>query len=391
MGVVNLCVAIVIKIVFVIGTLEIGGTERQLVELALGLDRSRFNVSVCALSASGPLAGILRTNGVQVVDLGVGRRERRASSIRRMLAAPRAFVRLARFLRSDRAAIIHGFLFEAYVLSAFAARVAGVPIVISSRRSLGIFKEHRRLLLLMERLANRLTNVVVANSCAVRDDAIRREGLRASKVVVIHNGVSASAYTASLDGRERRALGIAADDPIALYVANLIHYKGHEVLLEAMRRLVNRIPSARLLLAGDGPMRNEIEARRASLGLDDNVILLGVRSDVAALLAAADIVVHPSFQEGFSNAILEAMAAAKPVVATNVGGNSEAVADGETGILVPPRDTLALADAMEKLIADADVARRMGAAGRQRALKDFGMEAAIARYAELYEQLAPRN
>jgi glycosyltransferase involved in cell wall biosynthesis len=188
-------------------------------------------------------------------------------------------------------------------------------------------------------------------------------------------------------GTDRARLGVAADATVALYVANLLSYKGHEVLLEAMRTIVDRAPGAKLLLAGEGPMRDAIEAKRRALGLDKNVVLLGVRSDVPALLAVADLVVHPSFQEGFSNAILEAMAAAKPVVATAVGGNPEAVVDGETGILVPPHDPVALANAMERLINEPVLAKKMGEAGRQRVIQEFRIEDAVARYAALYERL----
>ena len=164
-------------------------------------------------------------------------------------------------------------------------------------------------------------------------------------------------------------------------------YKGHDVFLNAWQVVVQRFPDAVALLIGEGQARAELEQRVAELGLGQAVRLLGSRDDARALLGLVDLVVHPSQQEGFSNAILEAMAAGKPVVATDVGGNPEAVVDGVTGLLVPPGDPGGLATAIIRLLGDPASREAFGKAGRARAAELFTLDGMIRKYEGLYERL----
>jgi glycosyltransferase involved in cell wall biosynthesis len=170
-------------------------------------------------------------------------------------------------------------------------------------------------------------------------------------------------------------------------VANFIHYKGHQFFLDAWAAAVKKFPESVALLVGDGPLRQEFEARVHAMGLGPSVRFLGTHQDVPALVALMDLVVHPSLEEGFSNAILEAMAAGKPVVATAVGGNPEAVIHGKTGLLVPPGDSQALADAMLWLLAHPREAVRFGEAGRLRVAERFEISAMVRQYEAVYERL----
>lgn len=375
------------RILFVIGTLDIGGAERQLVELATGLDR-RFSPMVCCLTGAGPLARDLEAAGVPVMVVGMRgiRQARGLARVTAILTWPAGLFRLLRFVRRSRPHILHGLLFHGYVLGAFAGRVAGVAIVVASRRSLSHFKQHRRLYRLLEDRANRWTRLVIANSEAVRADAMQSEGLPADKVIVIHNGLDLAAYQRDADPHVRDQFG-AGEGPTVLVVANLIAYKGHREFLEAWREVCLTWPSAVALLAGDGPERPVLEAQVREAGLVERVRFLGTRRDVPALLAVADLLVHPSREEGFCNAIIEAMAAGRPVVATSVGGNREAIIEGRTGLIVPPDNPSALAKAMLEILGREDRGRSLGRDGQRRAMDAFGRATMIGAYERVYRQL----
>jgi glycosyltransferase involved in cell wall biosynthesis len=378
-----------IRILFIIGSLDVGGAEKQLVEIALGLDRTRFDAAVCCLGQRGVLAPRLQAGGIPVVAIGMPR----ASEIGMIAAIATLPFRLFSFFREVRAFrphVLHGLLFHAYVLGAFAGALLRVPVIVASRRSLSHFKSERRLFQWVERLANRFTDCIVANSDAVRADTLAAEGLPDQAVLVVHNGIEAGRYPVAPQPLLRAGLN-AGGGRVAIAVANLIHYKGHQYLIEAWSRVLQEFPDATLLLVGEGPLRASLEAELEARGLTDRVRLLGTRDDVPQLLGASDLLVHPSLEEGFSNALLEGMAAGLPVVATSVGGNPEAIVEGRTGYLVPPRDSDALADAIRRVFRMPDGGRQLGQAGRARVLEQFQLETMIGRYADLYVMLLQRQ
>lgn len=377
-----------IKIAYVIGTLDRGGAEHQLVALAKGLDRSRFLPVVFCLTATGPLLAELTEAGVRVHCFGL-----RGLTVWRNPV--RVSMRLAEFLLSlkrERPDIVHGLLFHAYVLGSFAARLAGVPTVIASRQNLGRFKAGKWHYVIAEHLTNRLTDLIIAVCEAVKADVLRQERVPASKIQVIYNGIDPSLY----GRKERNAhlwedLAIPAQAKIIGVVANFIHYKGHRVFLQACDEVRRKVPEARFLLIGDGPLREEVERLTRELHLEEAVTFLGTRQDVPELLTLMDAVVLPSLEEGFPVAILEAMAAGQPVVATAVGGNPEAVVHGETGLLVPPGDSRALAEAMVWLLEHPGEAARFGEAGRRRVAERFEISATVRQYEAVYERLVAQK
>jgi glycosyltransferase involved in cell wall biosynthesis len=383
-----------VPILFVIGTLDIGGAETQLVEMVRSLD-ARFVPTVCCLASSGPLAERLDSAGIPVTTIGLHSPRQGRGWMRFLPAIVRLPIDIVRFIlhvRAVRPDILHGVLMHAYVLGAFAARLTGVPVVVASRRSLSLFKKDKPIMRFAERFANRLTDRVVANSEAVRQDAIETEHLPPEKVDVIYNGVDLAMYDAVTPERVaalREDLRLGSG-PVVIVVANLIAYKGHEYFMRAWAKVCGVFPDAVALLVGDGPVRAAREADARGLGIEANVRFLGVRRDVPALLAASDLLVHPSLQEGFCNALLEGMAASLPVVATDVGGNREAVLEGETGLIVPPGDVDRLAAATLAVLEQPDRGAAWGAAGRRRVVERFQRSRMLPEYEALYDELLAR-
>jgi len=363
------------RIVYVIGTLERGGTETQLVELASGLDRTRFEPTVCCLTGGGPLAATLAARGVPV-EIVAG-----TSGGRRLLAV----LGFWRLLRRLRPGIVHGHLYWANVAAALGGHLAGVPAVIGGRRNLA--RPLRPLRAGLRRLATSWTDLVIANSVAVRDAAKRDEGLTEDRLIVIHNGVDGSRFDVAPDPRLRDSLGVAGSGPIVTVVANLHRSKGHPVFLQAWTSVLRAFPHAQALLVGGGPLRGQVESQLAALGVTGSVHLLGSRQDVPALLALTDVVAHPSLREGFPNAVLEALAAGRPVVATDAGGTREAIVDGRTGLLVPPGDASALAAGLVRLLSNPDEARALGEAGRRLVAEHFQISTMVRAHEAAYDRV----
>ena len=376
-----------IRIVYLVVGLEIGGTERQVTDLVLALDRTRFEPRVCCLVTGGPLELLLRERDVPVDVVGLPRPRSFVHGLGSTPGLAWGLTRLWRVLARERPDIAHGFLYWSYTLGACVARAARVPVVLASRRSLGHPRTSQRGYRTLTRLGNLATDLVIANSEAVRRHALHADGVDPERVVIIPNGVDLQRFGGRPDPSLRASLGLDAGTPIVGVTANLLDYKGHGYFLEAWRNLRSAYPKAQAILMGDGPLREELEGRIRALDLGGSVRLLGSRPDVPALLTLVDLVVHPSLEEGFPNAVLEAMAAGKPVVATSVGGTPEAVVHGETGLLVPARHSGALAEAMIRVLTCPAEARALGEAGRRRVAERFGLAAMVQRHEALYERL----
>ncbi len=385
-------------VAYVLPRLEMGGTEKHVRDLVGRLDRARFRPVVVATSEGGILETDFARMGVPVRILGYrGFTRRPGRIVRTARDSVRAIRELARLLREERVAVVHAYLPAANVLGALAGVAARVPAIVVSKRGLCHYKRGRPVLAFFENLANLAADAVLVNSDAVAEAVRAAERFCKGKIRRVYNGIDAPSPAGPVSDAPSGAAS-APDPPLPpggaaiLYVANLFPYKGHLDLVEAAAVVGAGFPGARFLLAGreegTGPqVRSRIEAR----GLAEQVHLLGPRDDVPALMAAADLVVHPSHEEGFSNTILEAMAAGKAVVATAVGGIPEAVEDGATGILVPPRSPDRLAEALLCLLAEPDRARAMGEAGRRRVREHFPLSRTVREIEELYGMILPRG
>ncbi|HEY6275011.1 MAG TPA: glycosyltransferase [Streptosporangiaceae bacterium] len=360
-----------------IGQLGTGGTEKQTVLLARGLRDRGIDTTVWVLFDGGRNEDALRQAGIPVVRVEL-RRSRAALSVLRNAAG---FAGLVLRLRRERPDIVHAFLFSAYVIAVPAARLAGIPVLVAGRRSLGNFKEGHKIARAIERLATSATDLLIANAAAVADDTKRRERVSAGKIEVIYNGLPEQAFA------DVAPAVVETAHPVVLCVANLLPYKGHRYLLEAVSLLQQRGRPCTLLLAGEGRERQALARQAVSLAIDAR--FLGECDDVRPLLARADVVAHPSLEEGMSNAVMEAMAAGRAIVATSVGGTPELLSG--RGLLVPPADPAALADAIGQVLADGGLAGRLAAAARNWSHAHLKADAMVDRHVEVYSRLLERR
>lgn len=374
------------RILFVIGTLDVGGAETHLVRVARELKSRGWTPEIFVLTPGGQLTKELIRAGIPIRGI--------VCAWCRWLPVGRALIQslatmasLVRAMRQLRPAICHFFLPAAYLFGGFAAALSGTRPCIMSRRSLRDYQENHPLLAILEHRLHRRMDRVCGNSRAVIAQ-LAVEGVPRERLRLIYNGIAIAPVAHGLRGAVRQVLGIESDVFVIIIVANLIPYKGHEDLIDALSLIHRDLPQPWLLLAAgrDDGIGERLAQRVEECGLTGNVKWLGVRTDVPRLLAAADLAVLPSHQEGFSNAIIEAMAAGLPMVVTDVGGNAEAVVDGRTGYVVPSHNPAALADAIRLLALDPQRVA-FGERGRQRVAQHFSLSACIDAYEALYREV----
>jgi glycosyltransferase involved in cell wall biosynthesis len=359
-----------------IGQLGVGGTEKQVVLLARGLKRRGVETTVLLLFDGGPGEEALREAGIPIVRLGF--RTLSVAHWRMPLVNLVAFGRLVYRLRRARPDVLHAFLYHSYIPGAPAAWLARVPVFVAGRRSLGAFAEGHPVFQAIQRAATRATDLLIANADAVARDTCDRENVPAGKVSVVYNGLPSAAFEAVPPA------ATATEHPVVLCVANLKRYKGHRFLLDAVARLQEEGLRTTLLLAGDGPQRAALEDQAARLGIDAR--FLGARTDVPELLARADVFVLPSLREGMSNAVMEAMAAGRPVVATAVGGTPELLGD-DRGVLVQPHDVGTLATGLRQVLTDVDLAARLATRARAWSHTRLSVDAMVDEHVRIYGEL----
>jgi glycosyltransferase involved in cell wall biosynthesis len=363
-----------VRLLYVAGNFVTGGAERHLLEMWRRIDRARFDVRIAVLKREGAFTPLVEATGLPIHDLGVGRRVYDPSGVRGLL-------RLVALVRRFRPDVVHGYLFGPNLFAALAGRLCGVRVVCVAKRNVDAFESPRQIA--VQRLAHRLATHVTAVSREVAASSVAL-GVPASRVTVIENGVDVGRF----DGATRRdALpgleAVPAGVPLVGSVGCLAPRKDYGTLLAALARLA-ATRDFRCAIAGDGPDRAALEARAAGLGVADRVTFLGERSDVDRLLAAFDVFTLSSREEGIPNALLEAMAAARPCVATRVGGNAEVLEDGRTGWLVPAQDPEALAAALGDALARPAEAARRGAAARAAMVEERSIEAMVRRHEDFY-------
>jgi glycosyltransferase involved in cell wall biosynthesis len=373
-----------LRVLIVTQSLELGGTERQIVALANGLSRNRVDCCIFSFLENGALKNEFQRGTARIFTGGLPEGAISAMSYRILAAQWKLF----HCIRETKPTILHAYLPLTTFLGAAAARAAGVSRIIISKRALNTHQDRHPPLRVIDRLANAMSHVITVNSKAVWQDTVKRDNVAPSKLRLIYNGIDC--LKAGPSGAFdpvclKTRLGIKAVDKTIINVANYIPYKGHLDLLNAAKIVLRQQPDCKFLFVGEdrGSLKS-MQAAAADLGIQHRVVFLGRRKDVRELMAISDISVVASHEEGFSNAILEAMAAGLPVVATAVGGNPEAVIDGATGWVVPPKNPEALAERILALLEDPDKIREFGKRGRKRCQECFSNERMVENHIKLY-------
>jgi len=372
------------NVLLMIDDLCLGGAERQLVELAKGLDKQRFRVLAVTLYPGQPLERDLEgQDGIRLLSLN------RKGKFDFGILLP-----LVRLLRRESIHVIQPFLSPATFFGLTAAVLARVPVKVVTERC-GVRRDTKlgeNLYRFVEDRLTRFADVAVANSQSGADFLVSR-GIGTEKTRVIYNGVNAERVTTTEAEvvTLRANLGIAAA-PVIGIVASLTAPKDFPTFLRGASIIRDAVPLARFLIVGDGPLRRELEGMAAQLGLADSVVFAGHQMRVAPFIGSFDVAVLSSCDyEGCSNYLLEAMGLGRPVVATDIGGNRELVRHGETGLLVPPRDPAALAAAVLTLVDDRALVSRLTDAARARFLAGFSVPTMVRQYEQLYEELLQRR
>lgn len=351
------------RLVFLLEDLEYGGTQRQALELARRLDRSRFQAELWVLRNGDDLASVAEDYGIPVVWLA-----------RSGWVGPRSLLGLGKRLWANPPDLLMLLTVIPNIWGRLWGRLARVPLIVGNcRGGAAPWRQHERFLW-------PCCDHLLCNSTILKDFLVTRYGLPPARLTVVPNGVDTDFFQPGPNG--------APDSPpVLLSVARLVPDKDHDTLLTAFSQLVEEHPTAELWLVGNGPRRQDLEQKVRDLNLYGQVKFLPVERDLRHLYHRADVFVLSSVAEALPNAVLEAMAAGLPVVATRVGGVPEAVVPEGTGLLVSPRDVSGLAAALGRLLNDPEARRKLGLRGRQRVLQQFSFKAMVSRHEAVWSRL----
>ena len=358
-----------IKIIYIITRLNIGGAETMLFDLASRLNPERFEVKVATVVGDGPLVQNFREAGIEVSlfekrgKIGLG-----------------LIWKLWRYLRREKPEIVHTHLFGGDTWGRIAAIFARVPVIVSTEHNTNLDEGWAKRKI--KKFLSFFTKKIVAVSEAVREYSVSRDRIKAKKITVILNGIDILKFSAA--EKER-----FSNPPVIAVIGRLDEQKGHKYLFEALN-LIKMIQWV-LWVVGDGSLKNNLELLAKDLNLRERIIFLGARRNVAEILGQIDIFVLPSLWEGLGLAVLEAAAAGKPIVASRVGGIPEIISDGETGILVEPKNVKSLADGLEHVLLGTAEAKEMGERVREVVREKFSVGQMVEKYEQLYQGLTSKK
>lgn len=362
------------RIMHVITDLDIGGAELMLLKVLRNSDLNLYDHLVVSLKTRGKVAKGIEDAGFRVIGLGM-----------KWYNFPLCLWRLYRILRKEKPDIVHNYLFHAELSGRICGRMAGVPVIISSLRSVDVGSDFRRLLL---RLTDNLVDAVTAVSEKVAHEHINNRTTKREKMKVIYNGLEPDREEGKGNKDElKRRMGIPPSDCLALSIGSLRPAKGYSFAFDAVKMLKERGRDVRLLILGGGSYKKNLEAEARDKGIRDKVMFGGEREDTSVFLNMADVFVMASLWEGLPNSLLEAMQAGLPVVATKVGGIPEVVTDNENGLLVDPKDGKGLADAIERIIKDDVLRSRVAQNAKSYVKEKFDIRKTAAETERLYGEL----
>lgn len=369
------------RILFISTGLDYGGAETQLVHISIKLKLRGWKVKIVSLKPPLAYMDKLEEADIPVSSLGV----------RWKIPDPRLILHLLRLIREWRPHIVHSYMVHANLLTRIVRPLAPIPVLICSARNVN---EGGRLRELLYRITDPLCDLTTQVSRVGLDRYVRIGAVPRHKIRYIPNGVDTERFkpVQKLRATKRKELLLNDDYFCWLAVGRFHPQKDYTCMLRSFAEVAKARPDVLLIIAGDGPLRPEMEKLASALGIAEQVRFLGVRQDVPELMNAADAYVMSSAWEGMPNVLLEASATGLPIVATNVGGNSEIVLDGKTGFLVPPKDPSALAQAMLRLMdLPKEERQKMGQAGREHVLVNFSLERVVDMWESLYTELIAKK
>ncbi|MBZ0108443.1 MAG: glycosyltransferase [Candidatus Scalindua rubra] len=360
------------KLLIIIDELEPGGAERLVVEYAKNLSEEKYDIKVCCLVRGGVFAEELKECNIPVIILG--KKFRYDVSI---------IIKLVRLILRDKPDIVHTHKFAANTWGSLAAVISGVPKIFCTEHNVDTWKG--ALEFLIDRIRVRFITKDITVSNEVYNFYRTKARLPVNKLLTIYNGIDPDTYSVFIDkDKKLKELGISDGKPVVASIGRLVPQKAQHIFLEAIKILKSRGITAEYIFVGDGQIKDDLVRLSIKLGISGETRFLGFRKDVQELMAITDLAVITSVREGFSVALLELMATGVPVVATDVGGNSEAMVDGETGIIVPALSPVAVADAMEKLLTNPELRFDMGKKSKERVKKYFTVKKMIEKTEALY-------
>lgn len=370
-------------LLFVIDNLEFGGGERGFLQLA---SRLMNNFEICfAATPGGKLEQGLDKLEIKVYPLDVKKQ-----------FSMKPIFQINEIIRIAKIDMIHSQGARADFFARVAGRISGVPHILSTIQmpveGFDVGHLRRKMYRFMDRLSEKYVERFIVVSDSLKRTLIEERGIPAQRVIKIYNGIELDQYHPDAEyGNLRKQWGIPEHVPLIGAIGRMVWQKGFEYLIEAIPAIIKTFPKARILIVGDGPLRERLEALGGRLKVKDNVIFTGFRSDIKEILAAIDILAIPSLLEGFPMITLEAMAMATPIITTRIDGIVEQILDGEEGILVPPRDPDALAKAIIRVCTDTKSGKTMGLAGRKKAEQEFSVEKMVLETVKVYMSFLKRN
>jgi len=364
-----------INVMNILPSLNVGGREKVVIDMINNFDKEVFDLSLCCLKNPGPMTELLKKDKVRLYFLN------RKEGVDYTL-----YFKIRDFFKEKKPVIVHTHNPGAFIYGAIGAKLAKVPIIINTEHGYEYKIPLRKKII--ERFLMKNIDKTIAVSNDLRKKLAKSGTWSKDKIITIHNGIDLQEFNTVVHKYALRvALGFTENDILIGNVARLAPVKDHSTLISAFEIISGRFTNSKLIIVGEGELRDELEKRTIGIGLNNRVFFLGERKDIREILSIFDIFVLSSLSEGTSITLLEAMASGKPVIATNVGGNPEVIINEKTGILIPPSQPRLLAEAMQRLVLNEDLALQMGKFAKEHIKANFDIKIMSERIKRLYEEL----
>jgi glycosyltransferase involved in cell wall biosynthesis len=364
------------KILHMVEDLNIGGLERVVESIVIGLNNDKYDIEVWCLAKGGTIADCLIEKGINLRILGM-----------KSYYNPYNILKLSYYLKKSRITIIHLHGYFGNTFGRLSAVFAGVPIKIAHIHT--TYYKFKKRNICIEKLLSYFTDKIICISKATKKFVEEFEGISEKKTCLIYNGVSPVRELSYKPNLKRISCNFSKDDIIAITVASLVHHKGHRILIDAISIISKKFKNLKLFILGDGPLRGTLESHVRDKGLESTIIFIGKKNDVFSYLKISDLFILPSIErEGLGLALIEAMASGLPLIGTDIGGIPEVIENNVNGIMIPPDNTNSLAEAIERLITDQKLRNEMGKEGKRIFKEKFSEKTMIHKIESLYDQLS---